>query len=573
MKIPKKLREGFSWDEALFLAKISKHVYEVFQHKSRVEQTELKELYQLLYPERDWTLVHGICNSETNIRGLIIKKNIAHQYAIVFRGSIVTDGGMLEITDLATDIQWELVKYSPIASQKSRVVRGFLAAYESVADQISFFFKTLVGTIEIEDIASLKQLTPERRLACLGAIADAGAVRLGADFARDIRNSIFQGLKREGMSVYNGHGTTTQLEQSLTSLAPVSDRLEIYIGGHSLGGCLANLCALNLREQFDRSRLALKIYTFGTPKIGNLFFSEYYEEKIEKGFSHRVENVLDPIPKIPLPLPFPLNLVTGSGVRVGEVYLGDYAGVGDPHTVIGLGSQNVSLNFGGALEFLGGIPFPHSFDAYFQLLEEQQKLWMEVLRPLKVVMMDTIGQFLQEQKYEIEEQSQQQIQILQRSLDELKNQIQVLQYPQDEVILETDCREELAVALPKLAPEQLAKIAPKIKQAIYEPGSIIVRQGAPSDKFYIIAWGEVEVFVEAPDGKTRVLRKMGQGEYFGEIGLLSQGVRTATVRALSGDRVKLLVFDRETFKMMLSESEAIATQLAYSFGSRIMAER
>ena len=573
MKMPKKMREGFSWDEALFLAKLSKQVYEVFQHKKSVEGTELKELYQLLYPDPDWTLVHAINNNETNIRGLIFKKNTVHQYAIVFRGSIVTEGGILEMTDFITDIQWELVKYSPTTSQKVRVVRGFSAAYESVSDQINFFFKTLIGTIEKEDLASMNQLTPERRLACLGAIADAGAVRLGADFAQNIRDSLFQGLKREGMSSYNGYGTTTKLEQSLTSLAPVSHRLEVYLGGHSLGGCLANLCILSLRNQLDHDRLGLKVYTFGAPKLGNFFFAEYYESQVGKGFGHRVENALDSAPRFPFPLPFPLNLITGSGVRVGEVYLGNYEGVGDPHTVVGLGSQNVSLNFGGAMEFLGGIPFPHSFDTYIQLLEEQQKLWIELLRPVKTIITDSIGRLLQEQNAEIGEQSQQQIQAIQRSLDELKNQVRAIQNPQSEEIVDTDCREELAAALPKLEPQQLAEIAAQVRQATYEPSSAIVRQGDPSDKFYIIARGKVEVVVETPEGKTRILRQMGKGEYFGEIGLLSQGVRTATVRAKAGARVKVLVFDRETFKMMLSESQGTATQLAYSFGSRIMADR
>ena len=573
MKIPKKMREGFSWDEALFLAELSKQAYEVFQYKTSVEGTELKELYQLLYPNCDWTLVHPISNSDTNIRGLILKKNTTHQYAIVFRGSIVTEDGILEMTDFATDLQWELVKYSPTTSQKIRVVRGFLEAYESVTDQISFFFKTLVGTIQKEDIASMNQLTPERRLVCLGAIADAGAVRLGADFAQNIRDSLFQGLKREGMSSYNGYGTTTTLEQSLTSLAPVSHRLEVYLGGHSLGGSLANLCILSLRNKFDPDRLSLKLYSFGTPKIGNPFFVEYYNGQIGKGFSHRVENALDSAPKSPFPLPFPLNLLMGGGVRVGEVYLGNYEGVGDPHIIIGLGSQNVSLNFGGAMEFLGGIPFPHSFDTYIQLLEEQQKLWIELLRPVKTIVTDAVGKLLQEQNAEIGEQSQQQIQAIQRSIDELKNQVRAIQNPQYEAIADTDCREELAAALPKLEPQQLTKIAAQVRQVIYEPSSAIVRQGDPSDKFYIIAWGEVEVVVETSEGKTRILRQMGRGEYFGEIGLLSQGARTATVRAKASDRVKVLVFDRETFKMMLSESQGTVTQLAYSFGSRIMADR
>jgi MFS family permease len=64
-------------------------------------------------------------------------------------------------------------------------------------------------------------------------------------------------------------------------------------------------------------------------------------------------------------------------------------------------------------------------------------------------------------------------------------------------------------------------------------GTTIIRQGDQADFFYVIASGTVEVSQTDESGASRVLRQMGEGEFFGEIGLLSRVPRTATVVAQS----------------------------------------
>ena len=74
----------------------------------------------------------------------------------------------------------------------------------------------------------------------------------------------------------------------------------------------------------------------------------------------------------------------------------------------------------------------------------------------------------------------------------------------------------------------------------HRPDSAIVRQGEPADRFYLIVAGRVEV---TQDGRT--LRIEGPGEFFGEIGLLRDVPRTATVTAL--DDCELVSLTREDF--------------------------
>jgi len=89
-----------------------------------------------------------------------------------------------------------------------------------------------------------------------------------------------------------------------------------------------------------------------------------------------------------------------------------------------------------------------------------------------------------------------------------------------------------------------------------QPDEVIIRQGDPADNFYVIAEGEVEVTqTEAEDPTARVLRRLGRGQFFGEIGLLSRVPRTATVTAVSGG--SLVVLGKEEFLQLVSAGSGL----------------
>jgi CRP-like cAMP-binding protein len=82
-------------------------------------------------------------------------------------------------------------------------------------------------------------------------------------------------------------------------------------------------------------------------------------------------------------------------------------------------------------------------------------------------------------------------------------------------------------------------------------GDVVVRQGTPADKFFIIVEGEVEVVREA-DGKTRQLATLGRGQFFGEIAILRDLPRNATVRAVRP--TTLFAMERDVFRSLVAES-------------------
>jgi len=71
----------------------------------------------------------------------------------------------------------------------------------------------------------------------------------------------------------------------------------------------------------------------------------------------------------------------------------------------------------------------------------------------------------------------------------------------------------------------------KVDRAHYEPGETIVKQGEIGDRFYVLSKGRVEI-VREEAGVAKRLAELGPGEHFGEVALLRDVVRTATVRAL-----------------------------------------
>lgn len=88
--------------------------------------------------------------------------------------------------------------------------------------------------------------------------------------------------------------------------------------------------------------------------------------------------------------------------------------------------------------------------------------------------------------------------------------------------------------LEKLAEPILAELAPFFATETFEAGRDIVRQNDPGDKFYIIARGKVEVWrTEEQTGKSLCVNVLNDGDFFGEITLITGFPRTATVRTIA----------------------------------------
>jgi len=84
------------------------------------------------------------------------------------------------------------------------------------------------------------------------------------------------------------------------------------------------------------------------------------------------------------------------------------------------------------------------------------------------------------------------------------------------------------------------RLASELQTAAYEPGDVVIRQGEPGERFYVIAEGQVGIFKNGEQTD-----QLGTGDSFGEIALLRRIPRTATVTAIS--RLETRILDREAF--------------------------
>jgi CRP-like cAMP-binding protein len=103
-------------------------------------------------------------------------------------------------------------------------------------------------------------------------------------------------------------------------------------------------------------------------------------------------------------------------------------------------------------------------------------------------------------------------------------------------------RVELLAGLPG---ETLMKLAKRLEREEIAPGTVIVREGDPGDRFYVLFAGMLSVSNTAM-GRRDVLRP---GDYFGEVALTMDVPRTATVTAITPAVVASC--DRATFDEFL----------------------
>ena len=74
-----------------------------------------------------------------------------------------------------------------------------------------------------------------------------------------------------------------------------------------------------------------------------------------------------------------------------------------------------------------------------------------------------------------------------------------------------------------------------MNKAVFNKGEVIFRQGDPGNCMYDIVWGSVGVYAEYGTPTEKKLAELRAGDFFGEMGLLEQSPRSATVVALEND--------------------------------------
>src|SRR5512139_1155976 len=104
--------------------------------------------------------------------------------------------------------------------------------------------------------------------------------------------------------------------------------------------------------------------------------------------------------------------------------------------------------------------------------------------------------------------------------------------------------------------EPLRMLATVVTRRSVTRGTIIMAAGDPTDSLYIVLSGRLKVMMSDEDGKEVILSILGPGEFFGEMGLIDDAPRSASVVAI--EACELLAINRRDFKKCLAENFEMA---------------
>ncbi|MCI0430652.1 MAG: cyclic nucleotide-binding domain-containing protein [Rhodospirillales bacterium] len=127
---------------------------------------------------------------------------------------------------------------------------------------------------------------------------------------------------------------------------------------------------------------------------------------------------------------------------------------------------------------------------------------------------------------------------------------------------------ELLRKIPLFAKVNMAKLkllAFASERAVFAPGETLFHQGDPGDAAYIIIEGEAEVLIKGATGPIRVAT-VGKNDFVGEIAILCEVPRTATIRAITA--LTTLRITKDLFFRMLMDFPAIGIEVM-----RVLAQR
>ncbi len=122
-------------------------------------------------------------------------------------------------------------------------------------------------------------------------------------------------------------------------------------------------------------------------------------------------------------------------------------------------------------------------------------------------------------------------------------------------------------AFPGIKPDEIEALIAHSSIHTYEPGSIICHENALEDRFYMILDGEAEVTKNINNTEVRLLKTLYPGDFFGEMALIHNTARAATVTVKT--TLTTLELDKAAFNEVLKNSTSIALAMISEISDRL----
>jgi len=115
--------------------------------------------------------------------------------------------------------------------------------------------------------------------------------------------------------------------------------------------------------------------------------------------------------------------------------------------------------------------------------------------------------------------------------------------------------------------QDLERIAAASVVRSFPKNSIVITEGDSSNSLYVILSGEVKVFVSDEDGKTNTISRYSAGDYFGELSLIDEEPRSASVETIS--KCKIAILSRNYFVGYIERHPRVAISLLKGVSQRL----
>ncbi len=129
---------------------------------------------------------------------------------------------------------------------------------------------------------------------------------------------------------------------------------------------------------------------------------------------------------------------------------------------------------------------------------------------------------------------------------------------------------QLLLAVPlfeRFNDEERALLASQLDEVEFQPGQMIFRRTEPGGAIFIVASGEVEIFIEDSTGSRIVFETVKAGQFFGELSLLDGESRSASAQALQPTRA--LRVDRSDLEQLFARHPGAAMDVLGVIGRRL----
>ena len=115
--------------------------------------------------------------------------------------------------------------------------------------------------------------------------------------------------------------------------------------------------------------------------------------------------------------------------------------------------------------------------------------------------------------------------------------------------------------------KQLKQLAKRFVPRNYETGKPIVTQGKGGEGMFVIISGRAEAIVESSDGTKNKVNEFGPRDFFGEVAMLDDGPRTASVVAT--EQTECLALTRSDFISLMKNDAEMATEITVALAKRL----